>query len=83
MSRGVRVASPDDTVLQAAQMMREDDLGALPVGENDRLIGMVTDRDLASRLVAEGRDPAHTKVREVMDAWRALHLRGRGPSACR
>ena len=66
MSRGVRVASPEDTVQQAAQMMRDEDVSALPVGENDRLIGMVTDRDMATRLVAEGRDPARTKVRDVM-----------------
>lgn len=66
MSRGVRVASPEDTVQRAAQMMREDDTSALPVGENDRLIGMVTGRDMAIRLVADARDPAQTKVREVM-----------------
>jgi CBS domain-containing protein len=66
MSRGVRVASPDDTVQQAARLMREEDSGVLPVGEQDRLVGMVTDRDVALRLVAEGRDPAKTKVREVM-----------------
>jgi CBS domain-containing protein len=46
--------------------MREEDVGVLPVGEGDRLVGMVTDRDLAVRLAAEGRDPARTKVRDVM-----------------
>ena len=46
--------------------MRESDAGALPVGEGDRLVGMVTDRDVAVRLVAEGRDPRQTRVREVM-----------------
>jgi CBS domain-containing protein len=66
MSREVRVASPDDTVQQAARLMREVDTGALPVGENDRLVGMVTDRDIAVRLAAEGKNPAQTKVREVM-----------------
>ena len=65
MSPGVRVASPEDTVQQAARIMREEDTGALPVGEEDRLIGMVTDHDIAA-LVADARDPAHTKVREVM-----------------
>ncbi len=62
----VRLASPEDTVQRAAQMMRESDAGALPVGEGDRLVGMVTDRDVAVRLVAEGRDPRQTRVREVM-----------------
>ena len=66
MRRDVRIANPDDTVQQIAQVMREADTGALPVGEGDRLVGMVTDRDVAVGLVAEGRDPARTKVREVM-----------------
>ncbi len=66
MHRDVRIASPEDTVQQAARLMREEDTGVLPVGEGDRLVGMVTDRDVAVRLAAEGRDPARTKVREVM-----------------
>jgi CBS domain-containing protein len=66
MSRGIRVANPDDTVQQAAQLMREEHTGVLPVGENDRLVGLVTDHDVAIHLVAEARDPAQTKVREVM-----------------
>ena len=66
MSRDVRVTSPEATVQQAARLMREEDTGVLPVGEGDRLVGMVTDRDVALRLVAEARDPARTKVREVM-----------------
>jgi CBS domain-containing protein len=66
MSKDVKLASPDDTVQQAARLMAEEDTGALPVGENDRLLGMVTDRDLAVRAVAAGKDPAKTKLREVM-----------------
>jgi len=66
MHRDVRIASPEDTAQHAARLMREEDTGALPVGEGDRLVGMVTDRDLAVRVAAEGRDPARTKVREVM-----------------
>jgi len=66
METDVRLASPEDTVQRAAQLMRESDAGALPVGEGDRLVGMVTDRDVALRLVAEGRDPRQTRVREVM-----------------
>lgn len=66
MTRNVRVASPEDTVQQAARLMRDEDTGVLPVGENDRLVGMVTDRDVALRVTAEGRDPARTTVREVM-----------------
>ena len=66
MEREVKLANPDDNVQQAARMMREADVGVLPVGEGDRLVGMVSDRDIAMRLAAEGRDPARTKVREVM-----------------
>ncbi len=66
MSTQVRIIGPDDTVQQATRLMRDQNVGALPVGEGDRLVGMLTDRDVALRLVAEGRDPARTKVREVM-----------------
>jgi CBS domain-containing protein len=66
MTTDVRVAKPDDTVQEVARIMAEEDTGALPVGENDRLVGMVTDRDIAVRLAAEGKDPAKTQVREVM-----------------
>ena len=66
MSKDVKLASPEDTVQQAARQMSEQDTGALPVGENDRLVGMVTDRDLAVRAAAAGKDPSKTKLREVM-----------------
>src|SRR5215203_6440506 len=65
MTRGVEIASPDDTVQQAASRMTELDVGVLPVGENDRLVGMLTDRDIAIRAVAQGKGP-DTKVREAM-----------------
>ena len=65
MTRQVRLANPDQTIRQAAEMMADADVGSLPVGENDRLIGMITDRDIVLRAVAEGRD-ANTTVREVM-----------------
>jgi CBS domain-containing protein len=65
MTRGVEVASPDDTLQQAASRMAELDAGVLPVGENDRLVGMLTDRDIAVRAVAQGKGP-DTKVREAM-----------------
>jgi CBS domain-containing protein len=66
MHRDARLTNPEDTVQQVARVMREEDAGMLPVGEGDRLVGIVTDRDVALRLVADGRDPARTKVREVM-----------------
>lgn len=58
--------SPDTSCTEAAQKMRDQDIGFLPVGENDRLIGMVTDRDIVVRCTAEGHDPKQTQVRSVM-----------------
>ena len=65
MSRDVRVISPDETIKAAALHMLNGNFGMLPVGENDRMIGAISDRDIAIRAVAEGRD-APTKVRDVM-----------------
>lgn len=66
MSSNVQVASPEDTVQHAAQVMSRLDFGLLPVGENDRLIGMLSDRDITIRAVARGLPPGQCKVREVM-----------------
>jgi len=58
---------PDDTLQEAARRMRDLDVGPLPVcGDDDRLAGMITDRDITVRAVAEGRDPRTTTVREAM-----------------
>ena len=71
MSRDVKVMSPDMSIREAAKQMRDGDFGMLPVGENDRMIGTISDRDIAIRAVAEGKG-ADTKVRDVMSdgvAW--------------
>ena len=65
MSRDVRIATPGQSIRDAARIMAEIDSGAMPVGENDRLVGMITDRDIAVRAVAAGKGP-DTPVREVM-----------------
>ena len=65
MTRNVQLVTPDQTIREAARLMAEIDAGSLPVGENDRLVGMITDRDIAIRAVAEGKSP-DTKVRDVM-----------------
>ena len=65
MTRGVRMTNPDQTIGEAARLMAEIDAGALPVGEDERLVGMITDRDIAVRAVAREM-PASTKVREIM-----------------
>lgn len=66
MTHGVYTTSPDETVQTAAQTMADLDTGVLPIGENDRLIGILTDRDLSTRVVAEARDPTTTLIRDVM-----------------
>jgi CBS domain-containing protein len=65
MTRDVRLATPDETIQDAARMMAEIDAGILPVREGDRLVGMITDRDIALRAVAAGKGP-QTPIREVM-----------------
>jgi CBS domain-containing protein len=66
MTSDVELVQPDDTLQTAAKMMADLDTGALPVGENDKLVGMITDRDITVRAVAEGRDPDKAKVRDAM-----------------
>ena len=65
MTREVRVANPTQTIRDVAKIMAEIDAGAVPVGENDRLVGIITDRDIAIRAVAEGKGP-DTPVRDIM-----------------
>jgi CBS domain-containing protein len=65
MTREVVVANPDDSICEAARRMAECDAGALPVGENDRLVGVITDRAIAVRAVAQRLSP-DTPVRDVM-----------------
>ena len=65
MTQSVRIAGPDQTLRDAAKAMASLDAGALPVSENDRLVGMITDRDIAIRGVAEGKGP-DARIREVM-----------------
>jgi len=72
MTRRVETAEPDSTIAEVARRMRDLDVGSLPVTEGNRLLGIVTDRDLSVRATAAARDPNNTKVREVMSpeiAW--------------
>lgn len=71
MTRDVKVIAPDMTIWDAAKKMREGNFGMMPVEENDRMIGTISDRDIVIRAVAEGMDFS-TKVRDVMSkgiAW--------------
>jgi CBS domain-containing protein len=66
MTRNVEVISQDASLKEAAEKMRELDIGVLPVLDGDQLVGIVTDRDITVRATAEGRDPSGTRVREAM-----------------
>jgi CBS domain-containing protein len=66
MTRGAECTRPDTTVQDAAERMKALDVGALPVCDNDRLVGMITDRDITVRATAEACDPCGTRVGDVM-----------------
>jgi CBS domain-containing protein len=65
MTSNPRTIESGTPVAEAAKLMRDEDVGLAPVVEGDRLVGTLTDRDIAIRVVAEGKDPASTPVREV------------------
>jgi CBS domain-containing protein len=65
MTSNPTTVEPDASVVEAGRLMASEDVGSLPVVDGDRLVGVVTDRDIAVRVVAEGRDPNTTTVREI------------------
>jgi CBS domain-containing protein len=65
MTRDVNTIAPDRSIRDAAKLMADKDIGCIPVGEHDKLVGMITDRDIAIRAVCEGKNP-DTPIREVM-----------------
>jgi CBS domain-containing protein len=67
MTKDVKIASPNHSIRDVARVMATIDAGALPVGENDRLVGVITDRDIAIRAVGAGKAP-NTPVRDIMSA---------------
>lgn len=66
MSRGARLVSPEDWIQKTASLMRDHDCGALPDRKDDRLVGVITDRDVAVRVVAEGKPVNKCTVGKVM-----------------
>lgn len=66
MSTNFKWMAPDSPIAKVAQEMRDMDCGFMPLAENDKMIGMITDRDITVRAVAEGKNPAETKARDVM-----------------
>jgi CBS domain-containing protein len=66
MTRDVEVVNPNDTLREAAEKMRSLNVGPLPVSDGQRVLGMITDRDIVVRAIAIGKDPISTKVSDVM-----------------
>jgi CBS domain-containing protein len=66
MHEGATWCTPDTSVEEVAQLLRDEDIGCVPVGEDDKLVGMVTDRDITVRAVANGRDISSMTARDVM-----------------
>ncbi|MGP1615296.1 MAG: CBS domain-containing protein [Pollutimonas bauzanensis] len=65
MTHNVKILNPDATIKDAARQMRDGGFGLMPIGEHDRMIGVISDRDIVIRAVAQGSDP-NTKVRDLM-----------------
>jgi CBS domain-containing protein len=65
MTQNPTTCEPSTTVFEAARRMAQEDVGSIPVVEGDRLVGVLTDRDIVLRVVAEGRDPMSTTLRDV------------------
>lgn len=66
MNKKVKVMNSNKTVEDAARLMQEENFGAIPIEENDRMVGMLTDRDIVLRTVAAHKNPAETKVKDIM-----------------
>jgi CBS domain-containing protein len=65
MTENPRSVTADSTVAEAARLMRDEDAGIAPITEGERLVGVITDRDIAIKVAAEGKDPQSTKVTEI------------------
>ena len=68
MTTSVEVVDPEASIVDAARKMRNENVGGLPVCDGRKLLGMITDRDITIRVIADGQDPKTTKVRECMSA---------------
>ncbi len=66
MSKDIASVSSEDSIERAAQLMKQYDVGSIPVCNEDKIIGIVTDRDIALRCVAAGQDTKHRQVRDIM-----------------
>jgi CBS domain-containing protein len=69
MTKGAQCVTPDDSLQEAAQKMKNLDVGSLPVSDHDRLVGMITDRDITVRATAEGYDPQTARIKDVLTPY--------------
>jgi len=74
MTRDLEVIHPNDMLQDAAERMRSLNVGSLPVCDGDRLVGMVTDRDVTVRATATGQDPKQTTVRDAMTSGEVIYI---------
>jgi CBS domain-containing protein len=81
MTRQVQVLGPSDTLRSAAELMRDLDVGPVPVCNGQRVVGMLTDRDIVVRAVAMGMDPATTRIADVMSPGIEFCFDDEGPDA--
>jgi CBS domain-containing protein len=72
MTREVEVARPEMTIREAAEILRSMNIGSLPVCDGNRVVGIITDRDIAVRVVAEGKDCSQTRVEDAMSKDRIV-----------
>ena len=68
LSQNVQYATPDTLIVEVAKMMKEHDCGSIPVAQNDKLVGMLTDRDIVLRCIAQNADPASMTAEQCMSA---------------
>lgn len=73
MSADVEIVAPDTSIIEVARKMKEGDFGAVPVCDGQKLLGMITDRDITVRAVAEGRDVNQVAVKDVMSSDQVLY----------
>ncbi|MHB1455167.1 MAG: CBS domain-containing protein [Saccharofermentanales bacterium] len=66
MSTTIAIINPENTVIQAAQLMKNHDVGSIPVCLGEQVVGIITDRDIALKVVANGSNPATLRVGEIM-----------------
>ena len=74
MHKGVDWVGPDTPITEIAKLMSQHDVGSIPIGEDDKLVGMVTDRDIVLKVVARGKDPQQTRVGSLAEGTEVVTI---------